>query len=186
MPSRLTRTLVLVWCFLVLCMLSCGDTPPEATGDPCILNRCDPDQGVLQTVCSPLDATVTTTIDKAAKFLYEGPSPLQAGIDPNALDPRRAAVLRGKITRNRSQPGSEPAILGDYFTPRRQGAKKEGLVREGGPALTSFASLRLGVILFFFFAGACRERLPYIKQTAAKALSAKHTSSSGASRNSSR
>jgi hypothetical protein len=49
-------------------------------------------------VCSPVSETVATTLDQATKFLHEGPDPLQVDLDASALDPRRVAGLRGKIT----------------------------------------------------------------------------------------
>jgi hypothetical protein len=88
---------VLAFWVLALCIPSCGDDP-QGDRNPCTLETCDPDRGVVQTVCSQVAGDVTTTLDQATKFLYEGPNPLQVGLDPSVLEPRRVAVLRGTIT----------------------------------------------------------------------------------------
>ena len=99
MRLRWPRLFALAWCLLVCCMPSCG-TP--AAADPCRLPRCDA-EGAGETVCSPLDATVATTLDEAARFLVEGPDPLQVGIAAGVIAPARAAVVRGKVTHDGSE-----------------------------------------------------------------------------------
>jgi len=66
------------------------------------------------TVASPLDPTVPTDIAVATAFLYSGPNPIQTGVATGTIDPRRAAVLRGKVLdRNGSPlPGATVTVLG--------------------------------------------------------------------------
>jgi RHS repeat-associated protein len=65
------------------------------------------------TVAPPADSTVVTTMAASTSFLYSGPSPIQTGVDPTAMEPIRAAVLRGKVlTKNNSPlPGVKVSIL---------------------------------------------------------------------------
>ncbi len=44
-----------------------------------------------------LDRTVATTLVEASRFLYTGPDPLQKGVKEKAIDPRRAAMVRGRV-----------------------------------------------------------------------------------------
>ena len=60
-----------------------------------------PDTGTLppdpETVAPELDQTVATTMAAATEFLYTGDNPIQTGVAPGAIEPKRVAVLRGKI-----------------------------------------------------------------------------------------
>ena len=56
------------------------------------------------TVAPPINRTVTTTIALATEFLYTGENPIQTGIAPGAIEPVRAAVLRGKIIQRDGSP----------------------------------------------------------------------------------
>ena len=49
------------------------------------------------TVAPPLDRTVATDIASATAFLYSGDQPIQTGVAPGVIDPKRTAVLRGRI-----------------------------------------------------------------------------------------
>jgi RHS repeat-associated protein len=49
------------------------------------------------TVAPPLDPTIATDLGSATKFLYTGTNPIQTGVDPETIQPRRAAVIRGKL-----------------------------------------------------------------------------------------
>jgi RHS repeat-associated protein len=49
------------------------------------------------TVAPPLDPTVSTTTYAATRFLYTGSNPIQTGVSPNAIEERRAAVIRGRV-----------------------------------------------------------------------------------------
>jgi RHS repeat-associated protein len=66
------------------------------------------------TVASPIDPTVPTDIAVATAFLYSGSNPIQTGVAPGTIDPRRAAVLRGQVLdRNGSPlPGVTVTVLG--------------------------------------------------------------------------
>ncbi|NQT83340.1 fibronectin type III domain-containing protein, partial [bacterium] len=45
----------------------------------------------------PLDTTVATTMHTATEFLYTGDNPIQTGVAEGTIEPRRVAVLRGKV-----------------------------------------------------------------------------------------
>jgi RHS repeat-associated protein len=49
------------------------------------------------TVAPPVDRTVSTDMNTATSFLYTGYPPIQTGVAPGAIDPKRTAVLRGKV-----------------------------------------------------------------------------------------
>ena len=49
------------------------------------------------TVAPLLDPTVPTTIITATKFLYTGPQPIQTGVAPGTMEPKRVAVLHGRV-----------------------------------------------------------------------------------------
>jgi len=49
------------------------------------------------TIAPPLDATVATTMIAATEFLYSGLNPIQTGVEPGAIDPKRVTVLRGRV-----------------------------------------------------------------------------------------
>jgi hypothetical protein len=138
MHLRLLRAFGLAWFLLVFCIPSCGGDPLD-DADPCTLDVCDPTEGVVRTRCSKVAGDVTTTLDQAAKFLYEGPNPVQVGVDPSALDPRRAAVIRGKITHDGAPvAGATVSIAGhaEYGTTISQCNGAFDLVVNGGAALT--------------------------------------------------
>ena len=49
------------------------------------------------TVAPSLDRSVATDMATATAFLYTGPTPIQTGVAPGTIVPRRAAVLRGMV-----------------------------------------------------------------------------------------
>lgn len=49
------------------------------------------------TVAPPINPTVATDLATATEFLYAGPNPIQSGVAPGTIEPKRAAVLRGKV-----------------------------------------------------------------------------------------
>jgi RHS repeat-associated protein len=55
-------------------------------------------------VAPPVDPTVATTIGAATSFLYTGSNPIQTGVAPDAINPIRAAVLRGQVHDRDGQP----------------------------------------------------------------------------------
>jgi RHS repeat-associated protein len=70
-----------------------------------------PDPG---SVAPPLDRTVSTDLASATAFLYSGSNPIQTGVAPGTIEPRRVAVLRGQVkTRDDAPlPGVTVTILG--------------------------------------------------------------------------
>ena len=48
-------------------------------------------------VAPPLDRSVATDLATATAFLYSGSTPIQTGVAPGTIVPRRAAVLRGRV-----------------------------------------------------------------------------------------
>ena len=64
-------------------------------------------------VAPPLDQSVVTTLQAATEFLYTGTNPVQTGVVAGIIDPKRVAVLRGKVI-DRSDaplPGVQITIL---------------------------------------------------------------------------
>ena len=55
-------------------------------------------------VAPELDPTVATSIFAATEFLYTGSDPIQTGMDPAEIDPRRVAVIRGKVITRQGDP----------------------------------------------------------------------------------
>lgn len=56
------------------------------------------------TVAPPLDRTVATDLFTATEFLYTGASPIQTRVEPGTIDPRRVAVVRGRVLDRASDP----------------------------------------------------------------------------------
>ncbi|MFZ5699038.1 MAG: Ig-like domain-containing protein, partial [Pseudomonadota bacterium] len=65
-------------------------------------------------VAPPVDRTVASILATTTAFLYTGSNPIQTGVAPNTIEPKRAAVLRGKVlardTLNNSVPLSGVTI----------------------------------------------------------------------------
>jgi hypothetical protein len=55
-------------------------------------------------VAPPLDQTLATDVFTSTQFLYTGPNPIQTGVAPGAIDPKRVAVLRGTVKTPDGQP----------------------------------------------------------------------------------
>jgi RHS repeat-associated protein len=55
-------------------------------------------------VAPPVDSGVASSIAEATDFLYTGPNPIQTGVAPATIDPKRVAVLRGLVQTHDSQP----------------------------------------------------------------------------------
>lgn len=62
------------------------------------------------TVAPPVDRTVATTTYTATAFLYTGSHPIQTGVAQGTIEPRRAAVLRGKVSARDGSPLSGVTI----------------------------------------------------------------------------
>ncbi|ADH85039.1 YD repeat protein [Desulfurivibrio alkaliphilus AHT 2] len=52
----------------------------------------------------PLNTTEATDIAAATEFLYTGPNPVQTGVEPETIEARRVAVLRGKVLNRNNVP----------------------------------------------------------------------------------
>ena len=55
-------------------------------------------------VAPTVDPTVATTTYAATAFLYTGSDPIQTGVAAGTIEPKRAAVLRGKVLDKANQP----------------------------------------------------------------------------------
>lgn len=56
------------------------------------------------TIAPPAASTVATTIGRSTEFLYTGTNPIQTGVAPGVIDPKRAAVIRGTVLTRDNQP----------------------------------------------------------------------------------
>ncbi|MGH3637835.1 MAG: Ig-like domain-containing protein, partial [Mycobacterium sp.] len=89
-------------------------------------------------IAPPLDRTVATTVADSTAFLYTGPLAVQVGIDPETIEPARAAVMRGAvIDRNEVPlPGVRVTVLDhpEYgYTLSRSDGWFDLAVNGGGP-----------------------------------------------------
>lgn len=57
-----------------------------------------------QAIAPPLDRTVATDLAMATAFLYSGSQPIQTGVAPETIEPRRVAVLRGQVKTREDAP----------------------------------------------------------------------------------
>lgn len=57
-----------------------------------------------ETVAPPVAQGVATTIGAATEFLYTGTNPIQTGVAPGTIEPKRAAVIRGKVLDRNNAP----------------------------------------------------------------------------------
>ncbi|HWR90130.1 MAG TPA: hypothetical protein VN260_07715, partial [Dissulfurispiraceae bacterium] len=66
-----------------------------------------------ETVASPIDQTVATSVYTSTSFLYTGSTPVQTGMAPDTIEARRVAVIRGKALdrENNPLPGVTITIL---------------------------------------------------------------------------
>lgn len=55
-------------------------------------------------VAPPLDRTVVTGVAASTAFLYTGSDPIQTGVEPGTIEPRRAAVVRGRVLTREGEP----------------------------------------------------------------------------------
>ena len=62
------------------------------------------------TVAPAIDPTVATTVAAASAFLYSGSNLIQTEVAPGTIDPKRAAVLHGRVTDRNNQPLAGAAI----------------------------------------------------------------------------
>lgn len=65
-------------------------------------------------VAPPVDPTVASDLSVDTAFLYTGENPIQTGVAPGTIEPRRAAVVRGRVISREGAPlsGARVSILG--------------------------------------------------------------------------
>ncbi|MGH8534780.1 MAG: Ig-like domain-containing protein, partial [Gammaproteobacteria bacterium] len=56
------------------------------------------------TIAPPLSSTGITPMTEAVAFLYSGANPVQTGVEEGTIEPRRVAVIRGKVLDREDQP----------------------------------------------------------------------------------
>lgn len=61
------------------------------------------------TVAPSVDPTVATTTYAATEFLYTGTDPIQTGVAAGTIEPKRAAILRGRVLDRQNNP--LPAVV---------------------------------------------------------------------------
>ena len=75
-----------------------GGAPiPIDDGIACTLDTCDPVTGPEHRPCAAIDPTVPTSVHKQLEWLYTGADPIQTGVAPGTIEPRRAAGLHGTV-----------------------------------------------------------------------------------------
>ncbi|HSF33186.1 MAG TPA: RHS repeat-associated core domain-containing protein, partial [Candidatus Tectomicrobia bacterium] len=81
---------------------------------PTTVNVASPLPPDPRSVAPPLDRTIVTDFATATAFLYSGSRPIQIGVAPGTIEPRRAAVLRGQVQTRGGTPldGVAITILG--------------------------------------------------------------------------
>jgi RHS repeat-associated protein len=92
----------------------------------------------------PVDGTVATTLVSASSFLYSGAAPLQTGVVPGTIDPRRAAVVRGRVLTGDGQPLPGVVItVRDHPEFGQTATRTDGFfdmaVNGGGPVTLTYA-----------------------------------------------
>lgn len=78
--------------------LNCGNCPSgQVCGWSGVPNVCSSSPPDPKKVAPPVDPSVATNIYERSKFLYTGKNPIQVGMAYGTVEPRRAAVIRGKV-----------------------------------------------------------------------------------------
>ena len=92
------------------------------------------------TIAPPIDPTLPAVPGITAKFLYTGANPIQTGVNPDTIDAKRAAVMRGKLLTRDNQPlsGATVTIHGhpEFGQTRSRADGMFDLVVNGGGTLT--------------------------------------------------
>ena len=87
--------------------------PPVDPTDPTVRNERPPDSplptpGPLppdpEQVAPPVEEGVATDMVDSTSFLYEGENPVQTGVEPETIQGRRVAVLKGKVLNRLGEP----------------------------------------------------------------------------------
>ena len=101
---------------------------------------CRPDPA---SVAPAIDPSIPTDLFTATRFLYSGSSPIQTGVAANAIDPARAALLRGRVLQRdgTAAPGVTVSVHGHAElgqTLSRADGAFDLVVNGGGPVLLGF------------------------------------------------
>ncbi|RUO94463.1 hypothetical protein D7Y11_04320 [Corallococcus sp. AB018] len=91
-----------------------GQDVPSHPDESCLSSMCGGSDGGLSgdagmdgggvPAPSAIDPTVPTDFGASIEFLYRGPNPIQVDVAEGALEPRRVAVIRGKVLGRTGQP----------------------------------------------------------------------------------
>jgi hypothetical protein len=97
-----------------------------------------------QLVAPPVDRSVATDIASSTEFLYTGANPVQTGVAPGTIEPRRVAVLRGKVLERDGSPLAGVTVqllnrpeFGSTLT--RQDGFFDMAVNGGGPLVLDYS-----------------------------------------------
>jgi hypothetical protein len=129
---------------------TCDDGDACTVGETCQAGSCVaqspscPPDPVL--VAPPLDNTTPTDFADLTDFLFQGPDPIQQGVEEGALVPERRALLRGQVRDREGAPvaGAEVTIvehpeLGLTFS--RVDGRYDLAVNGGGPVTVAVSKL---------------------------------------------
>ena len=83
---------------------ACNDGNTCTTPDTCVQGTCTGTPGGCGLAAPPVDRTVATNFAAGTAFLYSGSNPIQTGVSPGAIDPLRAAVVRGLVSERSGTP----------------------------------------------------------------------------------
>ncbi|MBI3182150.1 MAG: hypothetical protein HYZ28_08390 [Myxococcales bacterium] len=128
-------------CTLSKCVDTCSDGVRNGLelgvdcGGPCPL--CPPPDPT--SVAPAVDQLVATNLASSVNFLFSGNNPIQTGVTPGAIDPKRVAVLRGRVvnTSNAALSGVVVTVLGhpEYGQTVSRADGKYDLAVNGGGSL---------------------------------------------------
>ena len=94
-------------------------------------------------VAPAINRTHTTSVFEASRFLYDGDNALQLNVEPDAIKPRRVAVLRGQVTdlAGAPLPAVEIKVLHKErlgYTRTRMNGAFDIVVNGGGPVIIDY------------------------------------------------
>jgi RHS repeat-associated protein len=117
-----------------------GSDPLDPNSRPVIGIPPDP-----ATFAPPLDPTIVTSLFDATEFLYTGSPLVQTGVAPGTIDPRRAAVIRGRVTTRLGDPLPGVSIsIKDHPEFGRTLSRADGafdlVVNGGGPLVVDYGA----------------------------------------------
>jgi RHS repeat-associated protein len=91
----------------------------------------------------PLDRTIAAGFHETVRFLFDGEQAVQLEVDPDAFDPMRISVLRGRVIdrQGKAVDGVRITVHGQDaygYTTTRQGGTFDVVLNGGGPATLSY------------------------------------------------